>query len=82
MKDTLITVALAVGLATLITAHVALSVRLFLRGRPRWKGLVGLVIPPLAVIWAFRAGWRATAALWLGAMAVYAIALTVALAGA
>jgi hypothetical protein len=82
VKDALITVALAVGLASLITVHVALSVRILLRQRPRWRGLVAFVVPPLAVIWAFRAGWKATALLWLGAMALYAAALMVALADA
>jgi len=82
VKDPLIFGALCLGLATLITVHVALSARLLLRARPRWKGPVALVVPPLAVIWAFREGWKATALLWLGSMAVYTIALTVALAGA
>lgn len=82
MKDAILTVALAVGLATLITVHVALAGRLFFSQRPRWRGLVALVVPPLAVIWAFRAGWRATAFLWLGSVAVYLIALITALAGA
>jgi len=74
--------ALALGLATLITVHVSLSWRLFFRQRPRWRGLLGLVVPPLAVIWAFRIGWRRTAYLWLGAVAVYLAALITALAGA
>jgi hypothetical protein len=73
--------ALALGLATLITVHVSLVWRFF-RQRPRWRGLVALVVPPLAVIWAFRAGWKASAALWLGAVGVYLAALIVSLAGA
>lgn len=75
MKDALITAALVLGLATLITAHVGLSVRLFLREKPRWRGLVGLVVPPLAVIWGMRAGWWLHAAIWLGAVGVYVAAL-------
>lgn len=82
VKDGIITAALVLSLATLITAHVALAGRLFLRERPRWRGLVGLVVPPLGLIWALRAGWHKIAALWLGSVAVYLIALIAALAAA
>jgi hypothetical protein len=75
VKDAIITGALVLGLATLITAHVALAFRLFRRQRPRWHGLVALVVPPLAVIWGLRAGWWAHTALWLGAVGVYVAAL-------
>ena len=68
-------VALVLSAATLITTHVALAGRLFLRRRPRWHGLAGLVVPPLAVIWALRAGWYKIAAVWLGSIVVYLIAL-------
>ncbi len=80
VKDAILMAALILGLATLVTAHVSLSWRLF-RRRPRWHGLAGLVVPPLAVIWAFRAGWKGTAFVWLGAVAVYLVALIVSLAG-
>lgn len=73
--------ALALGLATLITAHVALAFRLA-RQRPRWRGLAALVVPPLGVIWALRAGWKGHAFVWLGAVVVYLGALITALAGA
>ena len=79
--DGILSALLFVGLATLVTVHVALAARLG-RQRPRWRGLVALVVPPLAVMWAFREGWRRTAFLWLGAVAVYTAALTVALARA
>jgi drug/metabolite transporter (DMT)-like permease len=80
--DALVTIALFLGLATLVTAHVALAARLVLRERPRWRGLVAFVVPPLGVIWALRAGWKALAAVWLGSIFVYALALMVALARA
>jgi len=82
VKDAIITAVLVLGLATLITVHVALAGRLFLRQRPRWRGVVGLVVPPLAVIWALRAGWTKLAVLWLGSVALYLIALIAALAAA
>ncbi|MFT3766352.1 MAG: hypothetical protein QM820_12700 [Minicystis sp.] len=75
MKDAIITAALVLGLATLITTHIGLSVRILLRQKPRWRGLVAFVVPPLAVIWGLRAGWKGIAALWLGAVGVYLAAL-------
>jgi drug/metabolite transporter (DMT)-like permease len=75
VKDAIITGALVLGLATLVTAHVALAFRLFRRERPRWRGLVALLVPPLAVIWGLRAGWYTLAAVWLGAVGVYVAAL-------
>jgi len=80
VKDAIITAALVLGLATLISAHVTLSARLVLRQRPRWRGLVALVVPPLAVIWGLRAGWKGIAAVWLGAVGVYVAALIAAAA--
>jgi hypothetical protein len=79
VKDALVLVGLYLGFATLVTVHVALAGRIFLRQRPRWRGLVALVVPPLAVIWAFRSGYRRTAVLWLVAVMVYLIALIVSL---
>ncbi|APR83305.1 Hypothetical protein A7982_08654 [Minicystis rosea] len=75
MKDAIITITLVLSLATLITTHVGLSARLILRERPRWRGLIALVVPPLAVIWALRAGWRGIASVWLGAVGIYVVAL-------
>jgi hypothetical protein len=82
VKNVIITAALALGLATLITVHVALSWRLFWSQHPRWRGLVALMIPPLGLIWALRAGWKGTVWLWAAAAAVYLAALIAALAGA
>ena len=39
------------------------------------------MVPPLGVIWALRAGWKGTVGIWLGAVAVYLVALIAALAG-
>jgi hypothetical protein len=81
VKDLILMAALTLGLATLITTHVSLVWRLF-RLKPRWRGLVALLVPPLGVIWALREGWKRTAGLWIGAVAVYLVALIAALAGA
>ena len=37
VKDILVLVGIALGFATLVTVHVALAGRLFLRTRPRWR---------------------------------------------
>jgi hypothetical protein len=79
VKDTLVLAGLVLGFATLVTVHVALAIRLMRRERPRWRGLVALVVPPLAVIWGFRAGFRRNAVLWLVAVVIYLIALIVSL---
>ena len=74
MKDIVVVSALVLAFATLVTAHVALVARLVLHERPRWRGLLALVVPPLAVLWAFRAGWRKTATVWLLAVVVWVVA--------
>jgi hypothetical protein len=81
VKDAILMATLFLGLATLVTAHVALAWRLFFQARPRWRGIVALVVPPLALIWGLRAGWRVNAAIWVGAVALYLIALVASLAG-
>jgi hypothetical protein len=81
VKDAILMATLSLAMATFVTAHVAVAWRLFFRQRPRWHGLVGFVVPPLAVVWAFRAGWKKNALLWLGALVVYLIALLVAQVG-
>jgi hypothetical protein len=75
VKDGIIYAGLILGFATLVTAHFALAGRMFLRQRPRWRGLVALVVPPLGVIWALKAGWRKLAFTWMAALVVYVVAL-------
>ncbi|HZF47146.1 MAG TPA: hypothetical protein VE093_00775 [Polyangiaceae bacterium] len=78
MKDLVVVAVLIVAFATLVTIHVSLGLRLVLRTRPRWRGVLALVVPPLAPIWAFREGWRKSGALWIGAVVVYLVALVAA----
>jgi drug/metabolite transporter (DMT)-like permease len=75
VRDGIIYAGLILGFATLVTVHVALAGRMFLRQRPRWRGLVALVVPPLGVIWALRAGWKKLGLTWIGALVVYVVAL-------
>jgi hypothetical protein len=74
VKDTIVLAVLLLAFATLITVHIALASRLVLRARPRWRGVLALVVPPLAPIWAFREGWRRSAVLWIAAVVVYLVA--------
>jgi hypothetical protein len=77
MRDAVLFGALVVAFATLCTAHVFIAVRLALH-QPRYRGLVALVLPPLAAVWAYQNRWRMSLALWLAATAAYAVALTLA----
>lgn len=71
--DVLVLVALVVSFAALVTAHVALAVGLTL-ARPRWRGPLALLVPPLAPYWGMEAGMKRRAAAWVTALAVYALA--------
>ena len=73
MKDIIVLATLIVAFAVLITVHVAISARLFFRARPRWRGVVALLVPPLAPIWAFREGYRRSAIAWIAAVVAYVI---------
>lgn len=78
MRDKLVVAALVLAFATLVTVHVSLAARLVLRTHPRWRGLVALLVPPFAPLWGWRAGLRASSALWMGALLVYVVALLIA----
>jgi hypothetical protein len=68
---------LLLSFAACLTAHVLIVVRLA-RRRPRYRGLLALVVPPLAPTWAYREGWRLLAFVWLGGVLGYALARVVA----
>lgn len=71
------TVAVVIGLvasfATLVTSHVALALGLAAR-RPRWRGAVALLVPPLAPWWGLEAGLRVRSALWITGACAYVVA--------
>ncbi len=75
MNDKLVLAALLVSFATLVTTHVVIAVRLLWRARPRYRGLVALVVPPLAPVWAYGEQWRRLCWLWVGSVVVYAVFL-------
>jgi len=68
----------ALLLGAFVTTHVALSATVA-QDRPRWRGLLALIVPPLAPYWGWHANRRRLAVLWILAFLCYAIALLVAL---
>jgi hypothetical protein len=79
VKDVAILATLVLAFATWVTVHLAISGRLFLRTRPRWRGIAALLMPPLAPLWAVSQGWRWPAGLWIGALVLYVLALLAAI---
>lgn len=67
-------VALVLAFASFVTAHVALAARLSLR-RPRWRGPLAFVVPPLAPYWGAAERMTLTSITWVGSLVVYVIAL-------
>jgi hypothetical protein len=70
--------ALLVSFAVFVTCHVAIAARLFLSARPRYRGLVALVVLPLAPMWAYQERWLKLCWTWVGSVASYALAVAVA----
>jgi hypothetical protein len=71
--DVAIVIVLVSSFALLVCAHVTLAVGLMLR-RPRWRGPLALLLPPLAPYWGLGGGLRVRGVLWLTALALYALA--------
>jgi hypothetical protein len=68
-------ICVAVGLH--LVAHVTLVIGL-LRRKPWWRGLVALVVPPLAPFWGYEAELRGRVTLWVATLAVYLASVTAA----
>ncbi|HYJ08574.1 MAG TPA: hypothetical protein VEX18_06185 [Polyangiaceae bacterium] len=49
-----------------------------MRRKPWWRGLVALVIPPLAPFWGYEAELRGRVTLWVATLAVYLASVTAA----
>jgi hypothetical protein len=77
-RDLLLLGGLVVAFATLVTAHVTLALGLA-RRRPRWRGLVALVVVPLAPMWGWRERMRVRGVLWIASAIAYAVTLGLAL---
>ena len=63
--------------AILCSAHVALALGLTWK-KPRWRGPVALLLPPLAPYWGYGAKMHLRAVLWVAAFCVYVLALVMA----
>lgn len=66
-------ISVAVGLH--VVAHVTLVIGL-LRREPWWRGLVALVVTPLAPYWGYEAKLTGRVTLWIGTFAVYLASVT------
>lgn len=74
LRDSALTLALVIAFATLVTAHVAILFGLARLHRPL-EALGALVLPPLALYWAFARGMGARAVVWLASATLYVAAL-------
>ena len=68
---------LSVAVGLHLVAHVTLVIGLLQR-RPWWRGLVALVVPPLAPFWGYEAELRGRVTLWVVSLAVYLASVTAA----
>jgi hypothetical protein len=78
-RDAALYLWLVLSFAVLVTAHVTLAFGLALR-RPRWRGLVSLVVPPLAPYWGYTSGLRLRTLVWAAGLGAYLGALLTAYA--
>jgi hypothetical protein len=78
IRDATVLAVLLVAFAALVTAHLALVFGLSRRA-PRWRGVVALVVAPLAPWWGWHERMRARGVAWAVAATVYLIALSLAL---
>jgi hypothetical protein len=76
--DLVVVILCVIAFAGWVTLHVLLALGLA-RRPPRWRALVGLVVIPLAPWWAWQERMRVRVGLWAGVLAVYVVALTLAL---
>ena len=75
VKDGIVLTVLLLSFATLLTTHIAIAVRLIVRVRPRYRGVLALFVPPLAPVWAYAQTWRAMCWIWVAAVVAYAAAV-------
>jgi hypothetical protein len=73
MRDVIVLLLMVLGLGILFTAQVRLVFVLVFFEKPRWRGLLALLLPPLAPWFGWRAGRRWNAGVWLFAALLYAV---------
>jgi hypothetical protein len=79
--DVVLVILLVAGFAAFVTLHVFLAGLLLFSHKPWWRGLVALIIPPLAPLWGFRAGQKRLSIAWLALLGIYVAARVVASLG-
>jgi hypothetical protein len=62
-RDEVVVALLLCGLGAWAYLHVTLAWKLAARA-PRWRGAVGLAVPPLAAYWGWLAGYRVHVSAW------------------
>lgn len=76
--DLALYIVLVTALAAFVTAHIGLSATLVFAHKPRWRGLVALVVPPLAPVWGFVAKRWIWSGMWCAFLVLYVAARVVA----
>jgi hypothetical protein len=75
--DALLLGLLCVAVGLHVVAHVTLVIGLFRRG-PWWRGLLALLVPPLAPFWGYEARLKGRVTLWVVSLALYLASVTAA----
>lgn len=70
--------ALLVCFAAFMTTHIVIAVRLVVAAKPRYRGLVALIVLPLAPMWAYREQWRKLCWTWVISVGAYAVMVAIA----
>lgn len=70
MSDTQVFASLVLSSAVGVTAHVAIAWQLAAI-EPRWRALLALLVPPLALVFGIRSRLYVTSAVWLVAWIAY-----------
>ena len=65
---------LLLSFATLLTAHVVICARLVFTEERRWRGVVALLVAPLAPWWARQEAWSVLTWVWIVALMAYGLA--------
>jgi hypothetical protein len=69
-RDEVAVAALVGSFALWLTLHLIVAAKLAWK-RPWWRGLLALVLPPLAPYWAIRSGPRVLGGAWVVAFLVW-----------
>ncbi len=75
--DALLLGLLCVAVGLHVVAHVTLVIGLF-RREPWWRGLLALLVPPLAPFWGYEARLKGRVTLWVVSLALYLASVTAA----